>query len=59
MAALGCLNVCGYNNLDKRERIERFMDHRKLDVLAISKTKLKGSRKFRCKKARGTKEKVA
>ena len=26
----------------KRERIERLMDERKLDVLALSETKLKG-----------------
>ena len=33
---LGCLNVRGCNNLDKRERIERLLDERKLDALALS-----------------------
>ena len=32
----------GFNNLDKSERIERLMDERKLDVLALSETKLRG-----------------
>ena len=37
----------GCNNLDKRERIDRLMDERKLDVLALSETKLKGRGKFK------------
>ena len=61
---LGSLNVRGCNNLDKRERIERLMDERKLDVLALSETKLNGRREFRWEKVRdinnqGAKEGVA
>ena len=33
---LGCLNVRGRNNLDKRKKIESLMDEKKLDVLALS-----------------------
>ena len=52
---LGCLNVRGCNNLDKRERIERLMDERKLDVLALSETKLKGMGEFKWDKVSGIK----
>ena len=49
---LGCLNVRSCNNLDKRERLR---DERKLNVLVLSETKLKGRGEFRWEKVRGIK----
>ena len=39
---LGCLNVRGCGEVDKREEVEYVFVERKLDVLVLSETKLRG-----------------
>ena len=43
MLRMGCLNVRGCGEVEKRDEIGCTFEERKLDVLSLSETKLRGS----------------
>ena len=50
---IGCMNVRGCNEESKKEEIVRMMDECKLDVLALSETKVRGKGEWKMEGVRG------
>jgi exonuclease III len=56
---VGCLNVRGCGNEVKREQIGRVLIDRKMDVMVLSETKLKGKGEIKFGEVKGVKSGVS